>query len=204
MENNLIPINTNENGEQLVSGRDLHSFLEIKTPYTIWIERMIDYGMFVEGRDYIKVHNKNENIINSVIGIETIDHIMKIEMAKEISMIQRTEKGKQARQYFINCEKKLKQTKLALPSYQIEDPVRRAKVWITEYEEKKLLAETNIKLIEDNNQLETENKEIKLKKIKQSCSKGGIVRDRNRLRCENEKLKEENKEIKTFIKKYIK
>ena len=101
-------------GRQLVSGRELHEFLEIKTKYKDWFRRMVEYG-FEEEIDFIKVAQKRatNNLKNPVTTV--IDHAISIDMAKEISMIQRTEKGKTARQYFINCEKKLKEVKKLSP-----------------------------------------------------------------------------------------
>ena len=89
------------NGEQLVSGRDLHEFLEIGTPYKKWFDRMCEYG-FSENVDFITVGQKCP-IANG--GFQEItEHLMKISMAKELSMLQRNERGKQAREYFIKCE----------------------------------------------------------------------------------------------------
>lgn len=94
---NLIKIEE-RNGEQLVSGRDLHEFLEGSERFSKWWERMVSYG-FEENKDYTpyqKVHPKNKQ--------EYTDYLMKISMAKELSMLQRNERGKQAREYFIKCE----------------------------------------------------------------------------------------------------
>ena len=101
-------------GRQLVSGRELHEFLEIRTKYKDWFRRMVEYG-FEEEIDFIRVAQKRatNNLKNPVTTV--IDHAISIDMAKEISMIQRTEKGKVARQYFINCEKKLKEVKKLSP-----------------------------------------------------------------------------------------
>ena len=101
-------------GRQLVSGRELHEFLEIRTKYKDWFRRMVEYG-FEEAIDFIRVAQKraSNNLKNPVTTV--IDHAISIDMAKEISMIQRTEKGKIARQYFINCEKKLKEVKKLSP-----------------------------------------------------------------------------------------
>lgn len=101
-------------GRQLVSGRELHEFLEIRTKYKDWFRRMVEYG-FEEEIDFIRVAQKRatNNLKNPVTTV--IDHAISIDMAKEISMIQRTEKGKIARQYFINCEKKLKAVKKLSP-----------------------------------------------------------------------------------------
>ena len=89
------------NGEQLVSGRDLHEFLEMKTKFKDWFPRMCEYG-FIENKDYIAVAQKRA----TAQGNETTytDYLMKISMAKELSMLQRNERGKQAREYFIKCE----------------------------------------------------------------------------------------------------
>ncbi|WP_420285525.1 antA/AntB antirepressor family protein [Enterococcus cecorum] len=101
MNMELIKITTNENGEQLVSGRELHEFLEVQTPYDKWFPRMCEYG-FSEGTDF------STFLSESTGGRPKTNHAMTLDMAKEISMIQRTEKGKQARQYFIEVEKQYK------------------------------------------------------------------------------------------------
>lgn len=99
----LIKITTNENGEQLVSGRELHEFLEVNEKYTDWFKRMVEYG-FAENIDFIGLSEKSEKLG----GRPKTNHAMTLDMAKEVSMIQRTEKGKQARQYFIEVEKQYK------------------------------------------------------------------------------------------------
>lgn len=101
MSKELIKISTNEQGKKLVSARELHKGLEIKTDFRKWFPRMCEYG-FEQGMDYtpdIFVHPKNKQ--------ETKDYAITLDMAKEISMIQRSELGKKFRQYFIECEKKL-------------------------------------------------------------------------------------------------
>lgn len=100
--NELVKISKTEKGE-VVSARELHSFFEIKTPFTTWIKRMLDYG-FEENLDYqainIFVSHKNK-----VGGTNKVDYALTLDCAKQISMVQRSEKGKQARLYFIKCEK---------------------------------------------------------------------------------------------------
>lgn len=103
--NDLIPTHSNENGNLLVSGRDLHEFLEVKTPYTQWFERMVQYG-FAPDVDFTLVSQKSETNNPKNPFTTIIDHQIKIEMAKEISMIQRNEKGKQARLYFLELERR--------------------------------------------------------------------------------------------------
>ena len=103
--NELINIKTSKTGEPSVSGRELHEFLGVETPYRKWIPRMIEYG-FTEGKDF----NTDKNVRvgeegNREVARELTDHLLTIDMAKEIAMIQRTDRGKQARQYFIQVEK---------------------------------------------------------------------------------------------------
>lgn len=108
--NQLITITQNENNDRVVSGRELHEFLGVKTRYNDWFEDMVKYG-FTENVDFIGFTEKR---VKPQGGRPSVDHALKLDMAKEISMIQRNEKGKQARQYFIEVEKELKQQLLPL------------------------------------------------------------------------------------------
>jgi len=103
MEQNyeLIPITENEHDEQIVSGRVLHAFLEVETPYHIWFPRMIEYG-FAENVDFAAFEQKCSKPTG---GRPSNDHAIKVDMAKELCMLARSEKGKQARRYFIQVEK---------------------------------------------------------------------------------------------------
>lgn len=88
----------------MVSGRDLHEFLEINTPYVKWFNRMLEYG-FEENIDYLMVDKNVHRADGTIMPQKEINHILKMDMAKEICMIQRTEKGRKARRYFIEVEK---------------------------------------------------------------------------------------------------
>ena len=102
--NELIKVNTDDKGDVIVSGRELHDFLESKEPYTQWFERMKEYG-FIESVDF-SVFQNFVNDDTAFGGVRKItEHAIKLDMAKEIAMIQRNDKGKQARQYFIAVEK---------------------------------------------------------------------------------------------------
>lgn len=94
----------NENGEQLVSARELHAFLECTERFSNWFERQLQFG-FEENIDFIGC-----KVFNTQANQELQEYILKIDMAKEISMLQKSEKGKQARRYFIECEKRLIRT----------------------------------------------------------------------------------------------
>ena len=100
--NELINVTLNDSQEPVVSGRQLHEALEVKTPYSMWFDRMTDYG-FAENQDYILLNNFVKQTGRG--GHNKVDHIIKLDMAKEIAMIQRTERGKQVRQYFIQVDK---------------------------------------------------------------------------------------------------
>lgn len=94
------------NGEQMVDARELHSFLEVGKMFANWIKDRIDRYGFTEGVDYVVLdglpklasepHNKR-------------DYAITLDMAKELAMLERNEKGKEARRYFIECERKLKE-----------------------------------------------------------------------------------------------
>lgn len=103
--NELINIKTTETGEPSVSGRDLHEFLGVTTRYNDWFPRMVEYG-FTEGKDFNLLKNEQVRFEGKrEVTRELIDHLLTIDMAKEIAMLQRTDRGKQARQYFIQVEK---------------------------------------------------------------------------------------------------
>lgn len=97
----LIKIEMNENQEPIVSGRDLHEILGVETPYRIWFPRMCEYG-FVENVDFVSLE---QNCTKPQGGRPETNHAIKLDMAKEIAMIQRNERGKEVRKYFIQVEK---------------------------------------------------------------------------------------------------
>ena len=94
----------NKNGESLISARELHAGLEVKSKFNDWFKRMLDFG-FEENLDYVLVTQKKvtNNPKNPVT--EYNDYYLKIDVAKEICMVQRNEKGRQFRKYFIEVEK---------------------------------------------------------------------------------------------------
>lgn len=100
----LLPI-SNNNGSQAVNARDLHAFLGSKQEFSNWIKNRIDQYGFVENQDYQVFDN---SIKNSQGGRPSTEYALSINMAKELSMVERNEKGKTARKYFIACEEKLK------------------------------------------------------------------------------------------------
>jgi len=98
--NELIKINY-ESDRPTVLARDLHEFLEAETPFHKWFPRMCEYG-FTEDEDY---RTFLSNRSDGLPGKPRQDAQLTIDMAKEICMLQRNEKGKQARQYFLQLER---------------------------------------------------------------------------------------------------
>jgi anti-repressor protein len=85
----------------VVSARDLHEFLGATERFSVWFERQLQYG-FKENQDY-----GGCKVFNTLANQELTDYVLTINTAKEISMVQRSEKGKEARLYFIECERRL-------------------------------------------------------------------------------------------------
>lgn len=106
MTSELITLQTSEidgTEQQTVNARELHGFLEVKTEFKDWIARRIkDFG-FVENSDFCSFLSESSG------GRPSREYHLSLNMAKELSMVERNAKGKQARQYFINCERKLKE-----------------------------------------------------------------------------------------------
>lgn len=95
--NDLIKINY-DNDQPTVSARELHDFLEVGAAYKDWFPRMCEYG-FEEGKDFRSFLSKSTG------GRPAQDAEITIDMAKELCMLQRNERGKQARQYFLQLER---------------------------------------------------------------------------------------------------
>ena len=105
--------------QQTVNARELHAFLESKQEFSNWIKNRIeDYG-FLDGVDFLTNLSKTQ-------GRPRIDYFLSLDMAKELSMVERNAKGKQARQYFIDCEKRLSGSL----KVDFNDPLQAAKAFI--------------------------------------------------------------------------
>lgn len=119
---NLIETTLNESTIKTVNARELWVFLGSKQDFSTWIKKRIaDYG-FVEGVDFVQntFPQKNGTLESITYGRSKIEYYISLDMAKELSMVERNEKGQQARRYFIECERKLKEAKPALPRTYLE------------------------------------------------------------------------------------
>lgn len=98
--------------QQTVNARELHAFLENRDMFANWIKDRIEQYGFVENQDFVRYL---ENSKKPLGGRPSMEYALSLDMAKELSMVERTAKGKQARQYFIDCEKRLSGSLNAIP-----------------------------------------------------------------------------------------
>lgn len=121
--NDLIPIEEN-NGKKAVNARDLHAFLGSKRDFSNWIKDRIEKYEFIENQDYQILKFDSTNLANQAGrggDRRSVEYALSIDMAKELSMLEGNVKGKQARRYFIECEKiATSQSKTALPGNYLE------------------------------------------------------------------------------------
>ena len=120
----LIPLQLQTidgNTVETVSARELHAFLQNRDHFATWIRDRIAQYDFVENQDFVTFSENSEK------GRPRLEYALTLDMAKELSMVERNEQGKQARRYFIECEKRLKEqtaTQPAQPIGEIEDKLR--------------------------------------------------------------------------------
>jgi anti-repressor protein len=139
---NLITIakkQINDKLIQTVSARELHTFLQSSERFSAWFERQLGYG-FVDGVDYLGCE-----VFNTLAKQTLQDYCISINMAKEISMIQRTNKGKEARQYFINCEQQLQN--------QFKVPATFKEALLLAVEQQEIIEQQQVKIEQQYNQI---------------------------------------------------
>ncbi len=114
MENQLIPLINDPNGNKAVNARDLHAFLENKKQFADWIQHRIKKYGLVEGTDFVTISPNGEAGAGAALaGFNKKEYALTMDAAKELSMVEGNAKGKVARKYFIECEKQLKQVTTA-------------------------------------------------------------------------------------------
>lgn len=112
----VIPVYDTDTGEKVVLGRELHERLKIKDKYTDWMQRMICIG-FIEGMDFSSFSEKSEKPSG---GRPSTSHILTLDMAKHIAMIQRTPQGMEIRQKLIDLEKNVSVNQFAGASKELQ------------------------------------------------------------------------------------
>ena len=115
----VIPVYDTDTGEKVVLGRELHERLKIKTAYKDWFPRMCEYG-FIEGTDYSLVAQKCATNNPKNPYTTRADHIITLDMAKHIAMIQRTSEGMEIRQKLIDLEKNVSVNQFAGASKELQ------------------------------------------------------------------------------------
>lgn len=159
--NTLIPINYDNPERPTVSGRELHEFLGVDTRYNDWFPRMVEYG-FTESVDFYSILSKT-----SEGGRPRTDHQLTIPMAKELCMIQRNERGKQARQYFLAVE----------AQWNSPEAVMRRAVLIAQGQNEQLKA-SNQALLKENNDLRPDAEYARTVCLGDNCrTVGSIAKD---------------------------
>jgi len=138
--NTLIPIHTRDLAgatQQTVNARELHLFLEVQTAFKDWMARRIaDYG-FEDGKDFCSF------LSESAGGRPAKEYALTLDMAKELSMVERNEKGKEARLYFLECERKAKAATAVDPMRVLNDPAAMRGLLLT-YSEKVIALEGKV------------------------------------------------------------
>lgn len=153
--------------------------------FSNWMKDRIEKYDLIESEDYAVFNNFGENPKG---GRPKKEYVLTLDAAKELSMVEGNEKGKQARKYFIACEKMLKQQQ-QIPSYMEGDPIKRAEMWIQEQKEKRALEEKAASLSVANEKLENQIEEDAPKVIfamavtesKRSC----LVAELAKIICQN-------------------
>lgn len=147
--NALIAIKQGRIGEatvQTVNARDLHAFLEVGKDFSTWIKGRIKQYGFVEHHDFVTAQNLRSPVLGSTKARAqiAIDYYLSLDMAKELAMVERNEKGKQARQYFIECERRAQEAANRDPVELLNDPAAMRGLLLT-YSEKVLHLEGVVK-----------------------------------------------------------
>ncbi|CTX50496.1 antA/AntB antirepressor family protein [Escherichia coli] len=117
MTSQLIPVFNGTIANEtalLCNARDLHAFLGVKKVFAAWITNRISEYEFIENQDYILLSNLGKQTSGRG-GHNRKDYHLTLDTAKELAMVEHNEKGRQIRRYFIECEKKLRQSLLPAP-----------------------------------------------------------------------------------------
>lgn len=126
---------------QTVDGRELHAFLKVGKDFSTWVKDRIEQYGFLENSDYVVVEAAPQNGGAGNRGARK-EYAVTIDMAKELSMVERNDQGKKARQYFIECERKA--NVLAVPNF--SDPAAAARAWADQYEARRLAERTKAEI----------------------------------------------------------
>ena len=190
--NQLIPLHSqtiNANAVETVSARELHAFLESKQQFATWIKNRISEYDFVENQDFVCVSQKNETQrADGQIGVSVSnEYYTTLDMAKELAMVERNERGRQARRYFIECEKQLKSKQLPLKQMTATEMFAFIANQMVEQERKALEIDIRLQVVEQKQQqLNQDNDHFTIKGF---CSLHGIDLSNGKMSALSKKAK---------------
>ncbi len=194
--NELVPVYETDSGEKVVDGRELHEFLEVGKDFTTWMKDRIEKFGFTEGEDFSPQLGKTSD----QGGRPKTEYIMKLDMAKEIAMLEGNEKGKKVRKYFIAIETKARQTQsinveLLTPEMQMFkhmfDAVAKTQIESAETKHKLVLVENNINTIRETIIQREDNWRDSLGKMFNSAVRNSNGKDHKTMRNESYVILEE-------------
>ena len=140
--NELIQVAERQIGDvaiQTVNARDLHAFLEVGKVFAAWIQERIEQYGFIEHHDFVVFSDSGNNPKG---GRPAKEYAISLDMAKELAMVERNNKGKQARQYFIECERRAKANVIDLTTA-LADPAK-LRTALLAYTEKVMVLEAKV------------------------------------------------------------
>ena len=105
-EKGIVPIYADEENEHFVNARELHAFLESKQEFANWVKNRIEAYGFIEGEDYVCLTNLSSKERRG--GHNAVEYLLNLDTAKEIAMVERNERGREVRRYFIEVEKRVR------------------------------------------------------------------------------------------------
>jgi len=161
-----------QDGKQSVSARELHGFLESKQQFSDWIKNRIEKYEFVENQDFILISENYEIKEGRGGDRRSIDYALTLDTAKELSMVEGNEKGKQARRYFIACEKRLKE----IGRFQIPTTLSGAL---------RLAAEQADKIDEQQKQLEEQQPKVLFAMAVETSDRSVLIAELAKVICQN-------------------
>jgi len=113
----IVPTTLNGQPSQMVDARLLHEFLGVRRDFTTWIKGRIEEFDFEMGLDFVSFDSPNPgNQVSHGGDRKSKAYFLTLDMAKELAMVERTAKGRQARRYFLDCERQLRQLQQSLPA----------------------------------------------------------------------------------------
>lgn len=185
----LIKIEEKEIGSETVlavDARELYGFLKVRRDFSSWIKDRISQSNFIENQDFIIFPETGEK---SGRGRPTKAYAITIDMAKELSMVERGKKGKEARKYFIECERKLKARQPKAPQLpDFTNPAVAARAWADQFKGR-VLAEQKVAALTHENQTLTEQNAVMAEEVnfmtidKYCATKGAYLQLREKIRA---------------------